>query len=139
MKKQLTTALVIASSITALTAFADKAQRDLMTKSILPRVEAASAKFKEACGCPLAITVDESTVKAKDDLYKFGYMADSIKESAPKYCTDAASKKAMCQLKTLTFVRAEKSGFTFSGGKGVLATDGSSAAEWPQMTKVLDK
>jgi hypothetical protein len=139
MKKQLITAVVIASSITAVTAFADKAQRDMMTKNILPRVEAAATSFKGACGCPLAITVDESTVKAKDDLYKFGYMADSIKTEAPKYCTDAASKKAMCQLKTLTFIRAEKSEFTFNAGKGVLATDGSSAAEWPQMTKVLDK
>ena len=139
MKKQLITAVVIASSITALTAFADKAQRDTMTKNILPRVEAAAASFKAACGCPLSITVDESTVKAKDDLYKFGYMADSIKTSAPKYCTDASSKKAMCQLTTLTFVRADKAGFTFNAGKGVLATDGSASAEWPQMTKVLDK
>jgi hypothetical protein len=66
-------------------------------------------------------------------------MAEHIAEGIDGYCTDAASKKAVCQLRTLTFAKGKDAGFTFKGGAGIATTDGQSSCSWEQMTRELDK
>lgn len=126
----------------SMTAFAGKKERDFMEKELAPKVKEAQDKFKASCGCALAITVDDSTTKTTDDMRRARSMAGTIVEGAPKYCTDDASKKAICQLKSLVFAKAEKPAkaeFTFKDGKGQLTQDGNMYTGWDQMTRVLDK
>jgi hypothetical protein len=65
-------------------------------------------------------------------------MARNIAESVPKYCTDAASKKAVCQMTSLTLTKG-KPQFTFKDGHGVAMADGQSYTSFEMMTRVLDK
>lgn len=91
------------------------------------------------CGCALTITVDETTVKAKDDMYPIKHIAEAVTEGAPAYCTDAESKKAVCQMKTLVLAKAAEAKFTFKAGKGIATTDGQSHTSWEMITRELDK
>ena len=120
-------------------AFAGKQERDLMTKQVAPAVQDAEAKFKSSCGCTLTISVDESTLKSMDELRAAKHMAEYISKGIVKYCTDDGSKKAMCQLKSLTFTKGTPVGFTFKDGKGVATTDGQMSCGFEQITRVLDK
>jgi hypothetical protein len=95
--------------------------------------------YKSACGCGLAITIDEATVKNKDDYYLVKHIADSITDGAAGYCTDAASKKAVCQMKSLVLAKAAEATFTFKGGKGTATTDGQAHVSFDMMTRELDK
>jgi hypothetical protein len=122
-----------------LVAFAGKQERDVMTKQVMPAVKEAEAKYKSACGCSLAITVDEATVKSIDDLHGVRFIAQQVSEGVAKYCSDDASKKAMCQLKSLTLSKSKPAGFTFKDGKGVATTDGQMNCSFGQITHVLDK
>lgn len=132
-------AVVVLLSAMSLTAYAlTKEERDLL-KETAPAMAEANAKFKSSCGCNTPITIDESTIKSKDDIYNFKHMAEEITAEAPKYCTDAASKKAMCQLKSLTFARANEAVFKFNGGRALLTEDGQSHATWDMMSRELDK
>src|SRR5262249_28920474 len=127
-------AVVVVLSAVSLTAYAlTKDERETLKKDVYPAMAEANAKFKAACGCPTAITIDESTITSMDDVHNFKYMADDITENAPKYCTDAASKKAMCQLKSLTFAHTKEAVFKFNGGRALLTTDGQSHATWDMM------
>jgi hypothetical protein len=135
MKRTFVIIPVLAMSLTAL---AGKEERDLMTKEVAPAVKQAETTYRAACGCPLAITVT-SSLKTMDELRQAKYLAESITEEAPKYCTDAASKKAMCQLKSLDVVKANESKFVFSNGKGTSFTDGQSYTGWEMITREIDK
>jgi hypothetical protein len=137
MKKIL---VVVSLSALSLTAFAlTKEEREFLKASVTPALAEANAKFHGACGCPTPITIDEGTITSMDDVHNFKYMADDVAENAPKYCTDAASKKAMCQLKSLTFSHTKEAFFKITAGKGQLTTDGQSHATWEMMTRELDK
>lgn len=135
--------LIIASAVvlsaTTLVAFAGKAERDYMQKDVVPVVKDAEAKWLKSCGCPLAITVDESSIQTRSDLGQAHEIAVRVGDGVVKYCTDNASKKALCQLKSLTIAKEKPAGFTFKDGKGVASTDGQSPCSWGQITKVLDK
>lgn len=123
----------------SVTAFAGKEEREYLKSDVMPSVKKAEAAFKSACGCALAITVDETTLKTKDDLYPAKHIADSVADGVAGYCTDAASKKAVCQMKSLTLAKAAEAKFTFKGGKGVATTDGQSHTTFEMMTRELDK
>jgi hypothetical protein len=123
----------------AVPAFAGKEEREYMKNEVVPAVKAAEAKVKSACGCALAITVDEGTVKTSDHMRLVKYIAEKVTEGAGSYCTDAASKKAVCQMKSLTLAKAAEATFTFKGGKGTATTDGQSSCSWEMMTQELDK
>lgn len=125
--------------IVSVTAYAGKRERDLMTKEVVPAVAEAEATFQKSCGCPLAITVDEDNLKSMDEIRAAKHMAGYITENAPKYCTDAASKKAMCQMKSLTYTKAAKVSFTFKAGRGIATTTGQETCTWEMMTRQLDK
>jgi hypothetical protein len=130
---------LIGTATVSSTAFAGKEEREAMKNEVMPAVKAAEAKFKSSCGCALAITVDEATVKSTDDMYHVKHMAGWVADGAGAYCTDAASKKAVCQMRSLVFAKAAEAKFTFKGGKGVATTDGQSSCSWEMMTQELDK
>jgi len=132
-------AVIMASvMLLSLTAFAGKAEREYMKNEVAPAVKAAEAKFKEACGCALKITVKDS-IKTTDDMYEAKHIAESVTEGAPEYCTDAESKKAVCQMKSLDITKDKEAKFTFKDGKGVASTDGQVYTSFELMTRELDK
>src|SRR5262249_49275381 len=106
----------------SVTAFAGKEEREYLKNEVMPAVKSAETKFKAACGCALSITVDETTVKTTNDMYPVKHMAESVADGAAGYCTDAASKKAVCQMKSLVLAKAAESKFTFKNGKGTATT-----------------
>jgi phage-related protein len=130
---------ILATMSTSTTAFAGKEEREMMKNEVMPAVKEAEAKVKSSCGCAMAITVDETTVKSTDDMYKVKHLAGYVTEGAGTYCTDAASKKAVCQMKSLVLAKAAQATFTFKAGKGTATTDGQSACTWEMMTQELDK
>jgi hypothetical protein len=136
MKQTTITLAVLAISITA---FAGKLERDYVTKEVTPAIDTAKSTLQSSCGCAVAITLDQDNLKSMDELRGARYVAEHISEGAKKYCTDGASKKAICQMKTLTITKAKPAGFTFNGGAGVASTDGNQTCTWDQITRVLDK
>jgi hypothetical protein len=136
MKQTTITLALLAISITA---FAGKMERDLVTKDVQPAIDAAKETLQSSCGCTVAITLDQDNLKSMDELRGAKYIAQHISEGAKKYCSDAPSKKAICQLKTLTLTKAKPAGFTFNNGTGVASTDGQQSCSWDQITRVLDK
>jgi hypothetical protein len=138
MKRVLSTTAGVAMMLFSLSAFAGKAEREYMANEVVPAVKAAETKFKAACGCALKIAVADS-LKSTDDLAQARNIANSVTEGAPGYCTDDASKKAMCQLKTLDVVKGKDTAFAFKAGKGTCTTDGQSYVSWDMITRELDK
>lgn len=136
MKQTMILLAVIGISVAA---YAGKQERDLMTKEVAPAVATAEGKFKSQCGCGVKIEVDENTLKSMDEIRAAKHMAEHVSEGIDKYCTDAASKKAICQLKTLKFTKGKPAEFTFKDGTGTATTDGQTSCSWEQMTRVLDK
>ncbi|MEQ1877807.1 MAG: hypothetical protein ABL958_14285 [Bdellovibrionia bacterium] len=117
---------------------ADKATREYVKSTYTPAITEAQDAFKKACGCALTIKANDS-VKTQDDYKLAKYIAESIKDGAAGYCTDADSKKAVCQMKTLELGKAKEATFTFKGGKGVATHDGQANSNWDMMTRELDK
>ena len=131
--------IVFAVLCLSVTAFAGKMERDLMTKKVAPAVATAEANLKTSCGCAVKITVDETALKSMDELRGAQHIAEDVAGSVGKYCSDDASKKAICQLKTLSLTKGKPAGFTFKDGAGVATTDGNERCGWNQIIKVLDK
>src|ERR1043166_7787580 len=104
MKHGIVIAFVLAVSLGA---FAGKGERDYKEKNVDPAVKTAQTKYKEACGCSLSITVEDS-LATTDELKWAAHVASYVAEGAPKYCTDAASKKAMCQMTSMTITKGAK-------------------------------
>lgn len=130
--------LLVLSAMFPFLAFAGKAEREYMAKTVNPAVDAATTAFKTSCGCDLKISL-AATVKSEDDMYQAKHIAESITGGAATYCTDDASKKAMCQLKALEITKTKETKFSFTGGRGVASTDGQSYVSWDMMTQELDK
>jgi hypothetical protein len=139
MKRFLAASALLLVTVTAsVTAFAGKEEREFMKNEVAPAVKEAETKLKAACGCALKINVSD-TLKSTDDMRQARNIANGVTEGAPGYCTDAESKKAICQMKTLDIVKGKDTAFTFKGGKGTAVTDGSSYVSWDMMTRELDK
>jgi hypothetical protein len=138
MKK---TGLLIATAILAISVYAvaGKEERETMKNEVSPAVTEAQAKVKAACGCAMKLVVDEKTITTRDLMHNVTGLAKEISDTAPKYCSDAASKKAVCQMKTLTFAGGKEAVFTFKGSEGVATSDGQSRVSWDMMMQQLDK
>ena len=108
-----------------------------MEKEVVPAMRSAEAQVKGSCGCALAVNVDD-TMQSIEELRNARNVANSVAEGAPKYCTDAASKKAVCQMKTLTISKG-KGLFTFKDGHGVAMANQQEYTPFAMMTRVLDK
>jgi hypothetical protein len=137
MKKR---SIVIASLLAlSFTALAGKLERTTYEKQVVPAVTAAQDTYKSSCGCALKINVDTAVLTTNDQLLGAKHIAEHLKEGVEKYCTDAASKKALCQMKTLNIINAKPAAFTFKDGVGSCTDTGQETCAWEQMTKVLDK
>jgi hypothetical protein len=132
--------LIVAGLLAAsLTAVAGKLERETMTEEVIPAVNEAQKKFQAACGCPLKIIVDEKSMNTRDLLFQAKHIAEEVGEESTSYCTDASSKKALCQMKTLEILMRKPVEFAFKNGVGQCTSDGQMRCAWQQITKVLDK
>jgi hypothetical protein len=131
--------LITLSLFISVTALAGKAEREYKKSDVDPAVKEAETKFKASCGCALQIVLNANTIDTQDNLYQVKHVAESITEGAPKYCSDADSKKAVCQMKTLEIQRGKETTFTFKAGKGTVTHDGQSYMGWDNFTRELDK
>jgi hypothetical protein len=120
-------------------AHAGKAERDFYAAEVQPAVNAAATTLKQACGCDVKFDVKMSTYETVDQMRQIKHYVSSISSEAGRYCTDAASKKAICQLKSVDISRTSSADFKFSGGKGIATTDESSYPHWGMMTTAIDK
>ena len=136
MSKQWVAVSLIVAAV-SVPAFAGKREREVMEKEAVPAMRDAEAKFKESCACALQINVDD-TLQSTDELRNAGHVAKDIAAHVPKYCSDAASKKAMCQMKTLT-VSKGKGQFTFKDGHGIALANQQEYTSFELITRVLDK
>ena len=143
MTKQLALIAIITTLGISATGLAGKEDRDYMKNEVMPAVKKAETTWKSACGCALKITVDETTItSANDGMQPARDFCGTITENVAGYCTDDASKKAMCKMKSLTIKRAPESvdlSFTFKGGTGIATVRGISAPSWAMVTSELDK
>lgn len=130
---------VLALLFVPIAAFAGKEEREFMKNDVAPAVTAAQGAYKKGCGCDLKVTIDEATIKSKDDMYQVKHIAESVTDGAPKHCTDAESKKAICKMKSLKLAKAAEAKFTFSGSAGIATTDGQSSTTFDMMSAELDK
>jgi hypothetical protein len=122
----------------SLPAFAGKAEREYMKDTVMPAVKAAETAYKSSCGCALKIVVGP-TLKTTDDMSQARNIANAVAEGVAGYCTDDASKKAVCQMKTLDISKGKESTFSFKSGRGSAVTDGQSSVSWDMITRELDK
>src|SRR5437867_7467418 len=116
--------ILIGALFASVTALAGKEERDFMKNEVQPQARSAEAKWKSACGCNLKVAVDEASFKVKDDMYAAKSFCERVADSVGGYCTDEASKKAMCQMKTLAVKKAEDATFVFKGGTGTATVYG---------------
>jgi hypothetical protein len=131
--------ITIALMFTALAAHAGKVERDFIASDVEPAIKEAAAAYKKSCGCDVKFDVKLDSYKDKDELFKIKYFAQAIKDGAPAYCTDAATKAAMCKLKSIEIQKTATADFKFSGGKGVATTDSSANPSWEMVTRAIDK
>ena len=126
-------------ALVPLCSFAGKAEREYLKSDVTPAITEAEAAFKTACGCTLKISLKEDSFKSTDDLYKAKHLAEQVKDNVTGYCTDKASKDAICKMKSLEFAKTTAAKFTFSGGRGLATTDGQVVTSWQMITEELDK
>lgn len=119
-------------------AMAGKLEREFQKSELTPAIAAAEAEYKKACGCGLKISVDPK-LKSVEELTLAMHVAESIKDGAAGHCTDAESKKAVCQMSTLKIDLTKETKFSFAGSTGTADTDGSSFVSFEIMTNQLDK
>src|ERR1700733_7657963 len=110
MIKRLCLLAIMSVSVVAI---AGKEERELSKNNVAPAVAAGQAKGKTGCCCPLAITIDDGVMNSRYQLNNVKNLADELADEGPKYCSDAASKKAMCQMSALAIVAAKSGAFTF--------------------------
>jgi hypothetical protein len=130
---------MFAVMIVCATAFAGKEEREFMNKEVQPAARSAEAKWKSSCGCALTVAVDEASFKVKDDMYSAKHFCERVAEEITGYCTDDASKKAMCQMKKLVVKKDKDATFEFKGGTGTATVYGSTSPSWDMVTRQLDK
>lgn len=119
--------------------FGGKEEREYKNKELVPAIKAAEAVYKQSCGCALKVDIDDKTLKSKEEMGLAKHVAESVAEGAPKYCTDDASKSAVCKMKTLEIKKTTTTEFKFEGSRGVASVDGTSYPSWDMMTPQLDK
>ena len=136
-----TRTLVIASLSLAVAslAHAGKAEREFYATEVAPAVKTAAGTLKQSCGCDVKMEVKQDSFQTVDHLRQVRYAAATIVDNAPKYCNNAPSKAAVCQLKSLEFARTGTTAFKFAAGKGVVTLDESSYPSWDMLAAELDK
>ena len=123
----------------SLAAHAGKAERDFFAAEVAPVVQTAATTLQKSCGCAVKMDVKQDSFQTVDHLRQVRHAASAIIDNAPRYCTDAPSKTAVCKLKTLEFARTGTTAFKFAAGKGTITLDESSYPSWDMLTAELDK
>ena len=131
--------LVCVLMAVSVTAVAGKEERDFLTKEVQPAAREAEAKWKASCGCALKVAIDDASFTVKQDMHPAKAFCERVAESITGYCTDAASKKAMCQMKTLVVKKANGAAFAFKAGTGTATVAGYESPSWDMVTRELDK
>ena len=119
-------------------AIAGKIEREYMKEVVKPAIAKAKKTYKSSCGCALTVVADPS-MKTKDDLNLIRSTVNSVEREVGKYCSDKESKAAVCKMKTLKIVKADDTGFSFSGSTGTAKSDGQSYVSFDMMTDVIDQ
>jgi hypothetical protein len=132
-------AIVVTLLLTSATALAGKEERDFMNSEVQPKAKEAASKWKSSCGCELKIQIDDASFTKKEDMYAAASFLGHIIDDVGGYCTDAASKKALCQLKTLVVRKADDATFTFKGSTGIATVYGNTSPSFEMVTAQLDK
>lgn len=130
--------VLVGALLLATSASADKASREFMKNELAPAIKAAEAKLKAACGCAIKINATAS-IANEAEMRTSKHVVGSITDGAAAFCSDAPSKKAVCQMRTLDLAKTAETKFSFKAGKGTAATDGNSYVSWDMITKELDK
>jgi hypothetical protein len=106
-------------------AVAGKTEREFWKNTVTPAIEKAKKTYKDACGCALDINVDESAKKSEDIMRNVRNVCEDIDNPAKGYCTDADSKKALCQMSKLVIKHgpAGDTKFAFAKGVGTVTLD----------------
>ena len=133
--KQLSLILV---TVACATASAGKRERDALNQDAIPAARAAEANIKAACDCELSIVYDAS-IESADEIYFAKSIADDVSHGAAYYCTDAASRKAVCHMKKLEIAASPQIDATFDGGTVLATTNGRGAPTWNEITRLLDR
>jgi hypothetical protein len=140
MKTKTPLLLIATLGLTAASlAQAGKAERDFLAAEVAPVVQTAASTLQKSCGCAVKMDVKQDSFQTVDHLRQVRYAAGTIIDNAPRYCSDAPSKAAVCKLKTLEFARTGTTAFKFAAGKGSITLDESSYPSWDMLTAELDK
>ncbi len=140
MKTKTPLLLIATLGLTAASlAHAGKAERDFLAAEVAPVVQTAASTLQKFCGCAVKMDVKQDSFQTVDHLRQVRYAAGTIIDNAPRYCSDAPSKAAVCKLKTLEFARTGTTAFKFAAGKGSITLDESSYPSWDMLTAELDK
>mgnify|MGYP005858019217 CR=1 FL=1 len=133
--------LILVVAFLPILAFAGKTEREFWKNTLTPAMDQAKKSYKEACGCALDINVDETAKKSEDIMRNVRNVCNEIENNAKGYCTDADSKKAICQMKKLVIKHdpAGETKFAFGKGVGTVMLDKQSYVSWDMMTRELDK
>jgi hypothetical protein len=132
-------AIVVTLLLTSATALAGKEERDFMNSEVQPKAKEAASKWKSSCGCELRIQIDDASFTKKEDMYAAASFFGHIIDGVGGYCTDGASKKAVCQLKTLVVKKADDATFVLKGSIGTATVYGNTSPSFEMMTEQLDK
>lgn len=136
MKTKMLLALLAA---VPLLAFAGKAERDFISKEVEPAIQASGAQISKSCGCAIKFDVKLESFADVDQLRNLRNFVRAAGDGAAGYCTDAASKAAVCKMKTMEVSRGASPAFKFAAGKGVVTTDVSSYPSWDMIAAQVDK
>lgn len=140
MKNKTPLLLIATLSLAAASlAHAGKPERDFLAAEVAPALKAAASTLKQSCGCDVKMDVKQDSFQTVDHLRQVRYAAGTIVDNAPRYCSDAPSKAAVCKLKALEFARTGTTAFKFAAGKGVITLDESSYPSWDMLAAELDK
>jgi hypothetical protein len=131
--------MILVLMLSPLVAIAGQAERDFISTQVDPAVKDAASTLKKSCGCDVKFNIKFDTFKDTSELMKIKYFANTIKENAGPYCKDAASKAAVCKLKTVEFSKSNNADFKFSGGKGIATSDSSAHPSWDMIVREVDK
>src|SRR5262249_18771619 len=134
MSKWTIITVLAAVACAAPVARARKRERDRMAKDAVPAARAAEAHFKAARECELAVVLDAS-LETEDQIVFARYIADEVSSGAPRYCTDADSRRALCRMRTLKIAAASQPSFTFDDGVGTATTNGRGNPSWDTITR----
>jgi len=102
-------------------------------------------KYKEVCGCTLAVKIDEKTVKSENNHNQVKFLLENIRDSVKgdSGCLnsegkpDADGRKEICKMTSLTIQIGDAVSFELKGSEGIATIDKSGGN--PTFSMMVDK